>query len=77
MSNCEIRLPRPRPEPTIYHPTTGKRRIERQSTVNQLYRGVNVFAEIGEHIGGPAKDTWVVIRDPKCLSRKIEGFPVG
>lgn len=72
MANRDFRLPRPQPKPTTYHPTASKARVERQSTVDQFDGGINIFAKIGESVGSPAKDTRVVIGDPKRLSGEID-----
>ena len=51
MTDREFRLPRPQPEPAAYHPTVGETRVERQRTVDQFYRGINLLAKISKRIG--------------------------
>ena len=65
MADRNFRLPRPQPEPTAYHPTTSKIRIERQGTVNQLDGCIDVFTKITEYVRSPAKNAGVVAGDPK------------
>ena len=72
MANREFRLPGPQPEPTAYHPTASKARIECQSTVDQFDGGINVFAKIGECVSSPAEDTRVVIGEPKRMPGEID-----
>ena len=72
MANREFRLPRPQSEPTAYHPTASKARIECQSTVDQFDSGINVFAKIGECVSSPTEDTGVVIGEPKRMPGEID-----
>src|SRR6516162_10939213 len=72
MPYCEIELPGPQPEPAALLPTASESRVDRQSTIDQGDGGVNVFAEVSEHVCGIGEDLRVVTCNPNGSPRKID-----
>jgi len=58
--NREIRLPSPQPEPATPVPSASEARVELERTVDQCDGGIDVLAEITQHVGSAAEHVCIV-----------------
>ena len=71
MADREFRLPRPQPKPAAYHPAIRETRVERQGTVDQFHRGINVLAKISKRIGRVTEHIRIFGTRPKRSAGEI------
>src|SRR5215831_12973494 len=72
IADRRLGLPRPQLDPAADHPAASKAWVERQSTVDQFDRGVDVLAKVAEHVGSVAEHTGVVAGETKRLPGEID-----
>jgi len=74
MFDRDVRPARPEPQVAADVPAAREVRVERQATINQRHHRTDVFAEIGERVGGIHQDVGIVAGYLQGPSRKIDAL---